>query len=650
MPHHWGSLRVQFMLLVILAAIPAFGITVYQTSVERAREQVSGEANALHAARLIAGEHERLTQDTYGLLTELGQDSALFAYDAHACSDRLVGLLGRYPIYANLVAFKPDGTVFCSGFPSWHPTTSPDSSWFRSVLDARGLFVGDYQTGRADGGPGQPMAVPVRDGTGRVRVVLMAALDLEWLGDFVAKSQLATNTTITLVDRNSTVVTRYPDSARWAGKDWLAPGVRLPAGADEIASVGQDIDGSTRLLAAVPLGDPLTPVGSVVVGIPVDDVYAASTIGFWRNLATLAVVTASVLGATWVSDKFLVGRQVRALAEATQALAAGRTHTRTGLSNTIGELGDLAAAIDQMAEALERREKERLEMGAALIESEERYRDLFENASDLILSVAVDGRILYTNRAWREALGYDTRESGPMFVDTIDPAARADCESMFARVMSGERIDRIELTFVGKDGHKILVEGSASCRFVDGRPHAVRGIFRDMTSRKQAEAKLIYLSSHDALTGLYNRGYFEEEMARLARSRRLPISVVVADVDGLKQTNDTLGHAAGDELLRQAARVMCSSFRQDDMIARIGGDEFAVLLPQSNATVAEDAIARVRQNMASLNQSGQLPPLHLSLGTATASSGELLLETLTAADAAMYADKASRQKQRASRP
>lgn len=261
--------------------------------------------------------------------------------------------------------------------------------------------------------------------------------------------------------------------------------------------------------------------------------------------------------------------------------------------------------------------------------------------------MAADGRFVYTNKAWRETLGYDTANSQILrLFDTIDPMARADGVRMFERVMSGERIDQVELIFVAKDGHKILVEGSANCRFVDGTPDTLRGIFRDVTLRKQAEAKLIYLSSHDALTGLYNRGYFEEEMVRLAHSRRVPISIVVADVDGLKQTNDTLGHMAGDELLKQAARVMSSSFREEDLIARIGGDEFAVLLPLSSAAVAEDAIARVRQNIAEKNASGTTPPLRLSLGTATASSGELLMEALTAADAAMYKDKTSRQTQR----
>ncbi len=642
MPHHWGSLRVQFMLLVVLAAIPAFGITSYLTAQDRAREAVSAQANAVDVARLVAGEYERLTQETNDLLGQVGQEPAVRGHDEKACSAQLASLLSRYPVYANLMVFRPDGTLVCSGLPFLRPTSSIDSPWFQRVLSTHALTVGDYEADRVDGRSGQPIALSIRDNTGQVQLVLMAELDLEWLGDFIAKTQGTPDTSITLLDRKSTIVTRYPDPAPWTGKLWAAPGLRPSNGSDEAAWEGQDIDGSSRLFAAVPLGDPTAPVGSVVVGIPAEYAFAASTINFWRNVATIAVAAASVLGITWFGDKLLVGRQVRALAQATQAIAAGGVQTRTGLASTSGELRDLAGNIDQMAEALARRDKEREEMEAALVESEERYRDLFENATDLILSVAADGHFLYTNKAWRETLGYDVADS-PKFFDSIAPEARADGESIFERAMAGEQMDQIELTFLAKDGHKILCEGSANCRFVDGRPYALRGIFRDVTSRKQAEAKLIYLSSHDTLTGLYSRGYFEEEMARLAHSRRLPISIVVADLDGLKQANDTLGHLAGDELLKQAARVLCSSFRQEDLIARIGGDEFGILLPQSDAAVAEEAIARVRQNMAAQNEPGKIPLLHLSLGTATASSGELLIEALKMADAAMYADKASRQ-------
>jgi PAS domain S-box-containing protein/excisionase family DNA binding protein len=127
----------------------------------------------------------------------------------------------------------------------------------------------------------------------------------------------------------------------------------------------------------------------------------------------------------------------------------------------------------------------------ALRESEEKYRDLFENANDLIQSVTPEGRFVYVNRAWKETLGYDEDELKelPLF-DIIHPDSRAHCRELFERVISGERLDNIEAVFVTKEGDEVGVEGSASCRFEHGKPVSTRGIFRDVTARKRAEEEL----------------------------------------------------------------------------------------------------------------------------------------------------------------
>ena len=127
----------------------------------------------------------------------------------------------------------------------------------------------------------------------------------------------------------------------------------------------------------------------------------------------------------------------------------------------------------------------------ALKESEERYRDLFENASDLIQSVGPDGHFVYVNWAWREALRYTEAEISHLsFLDIISPKSHAHCIDIFQGVMAGEKIDKVEAVFVTKDGKEIAVEGSINCRFVNGKPTATRGIFRDITERKRAEAAL----------------------------------------------------------------------------------------------------------------------------------------------------------------
>ncbi len=162
----------------------------------------------------------------------------------------------------------------------------------------------------------------------------------------------------------------------------------------------------------------------------------------------------------------------------------------------------------------------------------------------------------------------------------------------------------------------------------------------DITDRKISEDQLIFLSTHDGLTGLYSRSYFEAELARLQVSRQYPVSILIADTDFLKETNDTLGHSAGDQLLKKAAQVMRMTFRPEDVVARIGGDEFAVLLPKTDQDIGICLLNRLRQAIAEENSRNVAPyQLYLSIGVATANPGEPLVEVMREADQRMYQDK-----------
>jgi diguanylate cyclase (GGDEF)-like protein len=161
----------------------------------------------------------------------------------------------------------------------------------------------------------------------------------------------------------------------------------------------------------------------------------------------------------------------------------------------------------------------------------------------------------------------------------------------------------------------------------------------DITARKKAEAYLKYLGTHDVLTGLYNRAYFEEERARLERGRRFPVSVLLADLNGLKLANDQHGHDAGDTLLRRAAEVLRAAFRQEDVVARIGGDEFAALMAETDAYAAGQTLRRIEKLVALNNQFYQGPLLSLAVGTATGNPGVLLAQVQRQADDQMYEQK-----------
>jgi len=118
----------------------------------------------------------------------------------------------------------------------------------------------------------------------------------------------------------------------------------------------------------------------------------------------------------------------------------------------------------------------------------------------------------------------------------------------------------------------------------------------DISREKEIEKELKYLSFHDEMTGLYNRRYFEIELERLNKSRNLPISIVIGDLDNLKFINDNFGHKMGDEYIKKAAEILKNNFRDGDIIARIGGDEFAVILPDTNSETALEISKRIKND------------------------------------------------------
>jgi diguanylate cyclase (GGDEF)-like protein len=173
---------------------------------------------------------------------------------------------------------------------------------------------------------------------------------------------------------------------------------------------------------------------------------------------------------------------------------------------------------------------------------------------------------------------------------------------------------------------------------------AFNSMIETLREKRAAEEKVLYLSMHDTLTDLYNRAYFEEEMARIERGRDFPVSILMADLDGLKMINDTHGHAAGDGLIKDAADVLRRSVRSSDVAARMGGDEFALILPGADSLSALGVAERIRRNESDFNRECALYKVAFSIGTATSFSGESLSVTLKNADEMMYRDKAERKK------
>jgi two-component system, cell cycle response regulator len=161
-------------------------------------------------------------------------------------------------------------------------------------------------------------------------------------------------------------------------------------------------------------------------------------------------------------------------------------------------------------------------------------------------------------------------------------------------------------------------------------------------SLEEACSALVHVSTHDSLTGLYNRSYFDTELERVSAGRQFPAGIFVADLNGLKQVNDTRGHQAGDQLIIETAELLRGAFRAEDVVARIGGDEYGIIMPGIGEEVVQATLVRVRQLVADctvrLGPRDRLP-LSLALGGAVAQNRHEVRPALILADERMYQDK-----------
>jgi diguanylate cyclase (GGDEF)-like protein len=177
-----------------------------------------------------------------------------------------------------------------------------------------------------------------------------------------------------------------------------------------------------------------------------------------------------------------------------------------------------------------------------------------------------------------------------------------------------------------------------------GRVETLMLIGRDVTERKQAEEHVRYISFHDAVTGLYNRAYFEAEIRRLDTLRSLPISIIIGDVNHLKLTNDTFGHREGDRLLASIGEILQSCCRDEDIIARWGGDEFAVILPKTSAETAAEICGRIHKSAEAYGDKLAIRP-SIALGSAVKRSPEEdIFAVVSEAEEEMYDDKLAQSK------
>ncbi len=272
-----------------------------------------------------------------------------------------------------------------------------------------------------------------------------------------------------------------------------------------------------------------------------------------------------------------------------------------------------------------------------------KYRDILASIEEGYYEVDLEGKITFFNEAAARICGYTQVEFAALDYTELFQDDQAVYQRFNQVFRSGKPESGFTTALVCKGGNTMHIELSISpvCD-AGGRISGFRGLARDVTEKIIFQQQLEYHSMHDQLTGLYNRNYFEEELRRLRKSREYPVSMVSADVNGLKLINDTMGHDHGDRLLQAAASVLKDSLRGSDVLARVGGDEFSAILIRADEHVAEKVMNRVRKNIKVYNDKDPSLYLSLSLGAATAITADTTFnELLKQADDRMYRDKFS---------
>jgi len=261
----------------------------------------------------------------------------------------------------------------------------------------------------------------------------------------------------------------------------------------------------------------------------------------------------------------------------------------------------------------------------------------------------VESRYVYLTGEITSALGYTSEEilaMGGSVQSTL--VSKEDAQRLAGHhreCMAAKEGDLLEIEYRVRhaygDWHWLSVRDTPLVNSAEEGVRYILGVAEDISERRAAQEKVWFLSTHDQLTGIFNRAYFEAEISRMEKSRRFPISILCVDVDKLHAVNDAEGHEAGDDLLRRTAQVLMSAFRAEDVVARLGGDEFGVILPNTGSVSTEAILTRVKTHLSSHNQSHRDKPLGLSLGIATVDFGQPLSEAVKSAEKKLYEAKLS---------
>ena len=248
--------------------------------------------------------------------------------------------------------------------------------------------------------------------------------------------------------------------------------------------------------------------------------------------------------------------------------------------------------------------------------AKERLQLIFDTTPDAVFITSLEnGFIAEVNDKFVNITGFSKEEAIGEITTSLGLWNNPKERQRFAsELKTNTQCENFEMVLRKRDNSLINALISARLMDLNGEPYII-SVVRDISKQKKSEEEILYLSYHNQLTGLYNRRFYEEELKRLDTERNLPLTLIMGDVNGLKLVNDAFGHLAGDKLIKEVAEIFKKECSRDEIVARIGGDEFIILLPKTDSYEAQRIVQRI--NLSISNKKVDNMVLSVSFGWAT---------------------------------
>ncbi len=478
-----ANIRTSLLLLMAACILPGIVLATY-SAIERYRTSIGYTYDvAKLAADAVEDRYQSLVSRSHDLLTVMASLPAINMGPAE-CSHTLAALQAQMPGYENLDVVSLHGEFICSAVPLTQPYDASDQRWFKQVLLTHDFTSDVIPYGRIIHRGMLIFSAPRLDNQGNLIGMINAAASPLALQPPESEITLSRYSQITVFSSDGTVLMYYPGAQDFVGSNQshavLFKAVMNTAGTPDIELPG--LDGKTRFYTYRHISTGIPGAGLYIAsGIDGSLIKRLAFLPLLRDFSIIAVLTLLIiLISWWVSGKF-IQRRVRPLLSTLQRIGAGELGTRSGLADVEGEIGTIARGVDRMAQDLEVRVAAQRVAESSREASEERYKELLEQASDSIMVRRVSGELVFVNAALCKMLGYSRKEMLKLRVTHLID----DSNLWRQRLKVGESL-RFDAWMRHRNGHIIPVEVS-TMRLSNGD---LQSIQRDISQRLETQRLL----------------------------------------------------------------------------------------------------------------------------------------------------------------